>query len=1208
MSSLLLRYKFNDPATFLIDSTGNSNTLTDVNGVESVSDPSYGTAASFSNSPTKYFSLAAAPASTTGSSPRTFSYWVKQVATDTYRIIHGQGNGGNELRLQFSGNRYDVNGGSGQSPNPAPAHGQWAHITFTYDGTTERTYFQGSLDRAVVVALSTTTGPLFIGSAPRYPTNYSLGGYMLDFRVYDGALSDAEINTLFTDGPNPGESIPPPVSLPDPLLWCWMSSSSIGEDSSGFGNDMSASNVALVDDAEKGNVASFDGSSSQLSLGSSLTEMRGTHPRTFAFWAKPNVPTNSHLTFFHTGSGGSYQRFRFDIYHNNITIVDIAAVNNLGTAQVPNDTWTRIAVTSDNTNINVYMNGVLDRSWTRTVNTGSNGFTIGMNKETNSQYYVGLMSDFRFYGSALTAQQVALEYSTSDQYIRKTGVFYDGVSVEWAPVDDATSYRVVVNDVVVVASTTETKHSARGYANGAVLNIQIQSSTDDATYTDIEYGYLGGITVQGEYSYLISNPANYPRPASAVSYLNPYDPAEYALRATNGLGATYNIATGAYAETIVSSYLEVRYNYQTRGMIGRLGTELVNLGQNARYLGLYPDQSMLREDHEFYNHSTSFRNFDVSFHGVIYFSTTTDEIWSVNIDGSNAQLLFSTSGTAGPIATDPHNPDTLVYLDGDDIKYRILSTGVTTDVIVGNMSRNVGIVVLNGVVYTNYFFKPGIGGYIRVNLDGVTNLYEYTPPQNYVWSFGFIVDTVNKTAYTLEDDEIFAHVDGSIADLPPDPAPVVDSGGGVTDLSLPVLHITMNTPSDLGNDSSVSGRHMRVLDVAEVDDPERGIVASFDDTLVSKLYLVLSDTPSEILGANPRTFTFWMRHQGVNTNLSCLFHTGSSAHGTRLMVLLRTDGLLQVDVSGQVNVCTLRAAQNEWHYVAVTTDGSEISVYMDGVLDTTWEKVIDTSTSRLTLGNSSEHTHYRYNGLMSDFRAYGTRWSDSDIADDYTSSIVFTATPGVISANIVIGEVENATAYRVTTQTDQGAEITALDGIQPTQRTQTVPGLVPETTYTMNVYVIVPPSADYELIGAKSVTTLVNTVENYDLVATDGAVDLTAVTDESKEFFSAVANDLLTTGESLVVTVANADGQAESLPSTFANLNTTVDVSNAQSVFAPFNSDNGAGQAITLLFADNSTQEVDYNDTNNSIIVEGVEYFVGDSFVSGGKRFLVQDF
>lgn len=199
--SLIAWYKFNDTATFLVDSSGNSNTLTDVNGVDSFDDPTYGIVASFSNSPTNYFSLAAAPVSTTGSNPRTFSYWIRQIGNETYRIIHGQGVGGPELRVQFSSNKYDINGGSGRSPNNAPSVGSWAHISLTYDGTTERTYFNGSLNRTVSIAYNTAPGPLFIGSATNFTSGFSLNGYILDFRIYDGALSDTEINTLYTDGP-----------------------------------------------------------------------------------------------------------------------------------------------------------------------------------------------------------------------------------------------------------------------------------------------------------------------------------------------------------------------------------------------------------------------------------------------------------------------------------------------------------------------------------------------------------------------------------------------------------------------------------------------------------------------------------------------------------------------------------------------------------------------------------------------------------------------------------------------------------------------------------------------------------------------------------------------------------------------------------------------------------------------------------------------
>lgn len=198
--SLVLHYKFNDPATFTTDSSGNSNTLENINGVESVVDPAYGTIPSFSNNPTNYFSLDPAPTSMTGSSSRTYSYWVKQVGASTFRIMFGQATSP-EYRVQFSHGNMDINGGSGQSSNPS-SFGQWVHISITYDGSTERVYFDGSLTNSSNQSINTGTGPLLIGSAPNFRNGYGLEGQMLDFRVYDDALSDTEINTLYTDGPD----------------------------------------------------------------------------------------------------------------------------------------------------------------------------------------------------------------------------------------------------------------------------------------------------------------------------------------------------------------------------------------------------------------------------------------------------------------------------------------------------------------------------------------------------------------------------------------------------------------------------------------------------------------------------------------------------------------------------------------------------------------------------------------------------------------------------------------------------------------------------------------------------------------------------------------------------------------------------------------------------------------------------------------------
>jgi hypothetical protein len=203
--ALVAWYLFNDPNTFLVDNSGNGNTLTDVNGVDSFNDPTYGTVASFSNNPTNYFSLATAPASTLGASPRTFSYWLYLSGSQTYRIIHGQGTSP-ELRVQFSNRKYDINGGSGANSTTSPTD-TWIYVTLTYDGSIERTYFDGVLNKTASRSYNTSAGSLFIGSATNFTNGYSLTGYITDFRIYDGALSDSDVSTLYSNGPGPDEPL-----------------------------------------------------------------------------------------------------------------------------------------------------------------------------------------------------------------------------------------------------------------------------------------------------------------------------------------------------------------------------------------------------------------------------------------------------------------------------------------------------------------------------------------------------------------------------------------------------------------------------------------------------------------------------------------------------------------------------------------------------------------------------------------------------------------------------------------------------------------------------------------------------------------------------------------------------------------------------------------------------------------------------------------
>lgn len=79
--ALVLRYKFNDPASLTTDSSGNSHNLVNAGGVVSVADPTHGNVVNFNASSTSHLALASPPSSITGGSARTYSFWVKRKVT-----------------------------------------------------------------------------------------------------------------------------------------------------------------------------------------------------------------------------------------------------------------------------------------------------------------------------------------------------------------------------------------------------------------------------------------------------------------------------------------------------------------------------------------------------------------------------------------------------------------------------------------------------------------------------------------------------------------------------------------------------------------------------------------------------------------------------------------------------------------------------------------------------------------------------------------------------------------------------------------------------------------------------------------------------------------------------------------------------------------------------------------------------------------------
>ena len=206
--SLLLKYDFDNPTlTIGEDSSGNSKVLTNT-GVVSLPDPlgKFGNVAYFDGSSYLNLPSTSVPSELIGTTPRTISVWIYGENTLNATICaNGTSATNSKIRFLWVGSSRIVNidsanvGHAGSISIPASS---WAHVVFTFDSSTIRTYINGVSDVvSSAPSINTGSGDLSIGRDPINSNLNEFEGYMLDYRAYDTALDASSITNLYNDGP-----------------------------------------------------------------------------------------------------------------------------------------------------------------------------------------------------------------------------------------------------------------------------------------------------------------------------------------------------------------------------------------------------------------------------------------------------------------------------------------------------------------------------------------------------------------------------------------------------------------------------------------------------------------------------------------------------------------------------------------------------------------------------------------------------------------------------------------------------------------------------------------------------------------------------------------------------------------------------------------------------------------------------------------------
>lgn len=421
-------------------------------------------------------------------------------------------------------------------------------------------------------------------------------------------------------------------------------------------------------------------------------------------------------------------------------------------------------------------------------------------------------------------------------------------------------------------------------------------------------------------------------------------------------------------------------------------------------------------------------------------------------------------------------------------------------------------------------------------------------------------------------------------------------------MTSPILQYDFNT-SSLEVDSSSSGLDLVNTGVTLVTDSEKGSVASFDGS--SYLTLASASVPSNLIGSSARTIVCLIKPDYTNggSSFQTIFGNGNNNSARQIFSVLinkNNSDAFSADFFGTNIIGTSSLLDGVWYHVAITYGSSTISTYVNGILENSKSVSLNTIANDLYIGRRSTDTTSNFSGLMTDLRVYGSALTSIEIADDYESVNSFNITPWSTFMELSWQSLLSTTSYRMTYNSGTGEVISG----ETSDITSGIYNLEPETEYDIKVYSSID-DVNYVIYKEMTRTTLTDTFENSNLVAfvVDGVCDLTSLNDVTRLRLEEYIDNVLVTGDEFVVNNESfrnkyfrvvARGGTSSIP-----LN--------GSILFPFNPLEGSSQNAILELSDLSNITVSYDDSVNSIIVDGVTYYPGDTFILDGQKVTVYD-
>lgn len=276
---------------------------------------------------------------------------------------------------------------------------KWNDLVMNFANDNLSFYLNGEkvYDYSLPIALDQyITSYITVGARKKgpYDTNSVSDAFYQDIRIYDYALSQAEINeysrALVVHYPLQGNELNP----------------SVLKDVSGFGNDAIQSDGSYVTDSPRAlDSLSFNGISTYADRASI------DKANTVSFWIKPKQLSTSQVIYADANSD-----ICFTILSNSRGINTKLRANTYPEDSISYNEWNHIVIVKGSTNNDLYVNGIkkTESSSYETLGHNNNVLYLGCRYygSTKGLYYSGNISDVRIYATALSAEDIKNLYNS----------------------------------------------------------------------------------------------------------------------------------------------------------------------------------------------------------------------------------------------------------------------------------------------------------------------------------------------------------------------------------------------------------------------------------------------------------------------------------------------------------------------------------------------------------------------------------------------------------------------------------------------------------------------------------------------------------------------------------------------------------------------------------------------------------------------------